>query len=123
MDDFVKFWDWFSADADHQNEKERCEKYWYLMPDAKKQSILRDVDENRKPNNILSPYVYLFNYYIPLRFVRQGTKAFDKWREDNLAAGKRMCLIRFEERIANCLSEDLPAMIEAGAVLINGDWK
>ena len=123
MVDFEKFWSLFSVDADHENERERCERLWYVTPDETKQSILRDLEDSNYHRNTQSPFVFLKYYKEPLRFVRQGTKAFEHWREDNLAQGKRMCLLLFDGRAAYCLEEDMQKMIEAGAQLINGDWK
>lgn len=123
MVDFEKFWSLFKVDEDHENERERCERLWYVTSDETKQSILRDLEDSNYHRNTQSPFVFLKYYKEPLRFVRQGTKAFERWREDNLAQGKRMCLLLFDGRAAYCLAEDMQKMIEAGARLINGDWK
>lgn len=123
MEDFSIFWNLFRVDQDHESERTRCEGFWRYMPEDKRQSIIRELEEGKRSNNTKSPYVYLYNYTIPLRFIRQGTATFDKWRRENIETGKRMCLILYDGRVANCLAEDLPQMIEAGAELINGDWK
>ena len=123
MEDFLKFWNLFRVDPEHENERSRCENLWLYMPTDKRASIIRELEDGRRNMSTRSQYVYLFNYKEPLRYVRQGTSGFEKWRTDNIVAGRRMCLIKFDGRIANCLSEDLPKLIEAGAELINGDWK
>lgn len=120
---FDKFWNLFNVDPEHEQERNRCENVWRYMPQDKRDSVIRELEDGKRNNSTKSPYVYLYNYEEPLRYVRQGTRAFDKWRLDNIEAGKRMCLIKFDGRIANCLAEDLPRMIDAGAELLNGDWK
>ena len=123
MEDFLKFWNLFRVDPEHELERDRCENKWRHMEEDQRQSVIRELEDGRRNNSTKSPYVYLFNYKEPLRYIRQGTVGFEKWRTENLAAEKRMCLIKFDGRIANCLAEDLPKLIEAGAELINGDWK
>ena len=123
MVDFDKFWNLFNVDPDHEPERNRCENVWRYMPEDKRNAIIRELESGRRSNTTKSPYVYLYNYEEPLRYVRQGTNGFEKWRLLNIQEGKRMCLIKFDGRIANCLAEDLPKLIDAGAELINGDWK
>ena len=123
MEDFLIFWNLFRVDQDHESERTRCEGYWRYMPEDKRQSIIRELEEGKRSNNTKSPYVYLYNYIIPLRFMRAGTKAFDTWKQDNIDNGRRMCLIQYDNKAAYCLAEDLPQMLEAGATLWDGDWK
>lgn len=123
MVDFDKFWNLFNVDPEHEQERNRCENVWRYMPQDKRDSVIRELEDGKRNNSTKSPYVYLYNYQEPLRYVRQGTSKFEKWRLDNIAAGKRMCLLKYDGRVAYCLAEDLPKMIDAGAELLNGDWK
>ena len=123
MKDFNLFWSSFIVDADHENERDRCERVWQYMPDDKQQAILDELETGKKSIQTKSPYVYLYNWKEPLRFMRQGTKAFDKWAKENSDAGNRICMVRYDDHLAWCLAEDLPKMMDAGAELINGDWK
>lgn len=120
---FEIFWSLFKVDAAHEGERSRAENVWCGMPEDERAAVLRELESGKRSINTKSPYVYLYNYKEPLRFVRQGSPEFTRWYNDNLAANKRMCLIKFDGRIANCLAEDLPKMIDAGAELLNGDWK
>lgn len=123
MVDFEKFWGLFRCDPEHEHEQQRAEGVWRYMPEDKRNAIIRELESGQRSNTTKSPYVYLYNYQEPLRYIRQGSAKFDKWHRENLAAGNRMCLIKFDNGIANCLAEDLPKLLEAGAVLLNGDWK
>ena len=125
MEDFSKFFDMFKCDPEHENERERCERVWLYLPDDKKQAIFTDLEQPRprRSNNTNSPYVYLYNFKTPLPYMRQGTAKFTNWLMEHKQKGDRICMVRYDDHVAWCLADDLPTMIEAGAELINGDYK
>lgn len=130
MEKFNLFWKLYCGDANWENEKENCERVWFGLPQEWQDELVRQLQAGtrwrvRENDN---PYWYLRNYNgekvnRELPYIRQGSAAFDRWREKNIKEGKAMCLIRFEEKVAVCLKEDLPTMVDAGAHVFNMDWK
>ena len=120
MELFNRFWNAFKVDAEHESERERCERAWYYKSDDEKQSIIRSVEDGSARKWTQSPFVWLQNFKAPLPFVRQG-EACKRWLKEH--ADERKCVILFDGSSAFCLASDLEKMIEAGAKLVNGDWK
>ena len=123
MNDFDLFWKAFNVDDEHAGERSRCEAQWRYMEDDMKAAIIKELEAGKKSINTPSPRVYLYNYKEQLPFVRQGTAAFTKWLDEHRSAGERICMVKYDGRMAWCLANDLPKMIDAGAELINGDYK
>jgi hypothetical protein len=130
MEDFNLFWSLYPGDPNWTSEKENCERVWFGMSQEWRDRLIQQLRDGKRwrvrEND--NPYWYLRNYNGEavkgeLPYLRQGTASFVKWHDDNVKNGARMCLLIFEERAAYCLAEDLPVMIDAGAKLINGDWK
>ena len=120
MEQFNRFWNAFRADAEHEHERERCERAWYYKSDDEKESILRAMEDGSAKKWTQSPFVWLQNFKAPLPFVRQG-EACKRWLKEH--ADERKCVILFDGSSAFCLASDLDKMIEAGAKLVNGDWR
>lgn len=130
MEDFNLFWSLYPGDPSWKSEKENCERIWFGMSQEWRDRLIQQLREGKRwrvrEND--NPYWYLRNYNGEavkgeLPYLRQGTASFGKWRDDNVKNGVRMCLIRFDDHVAYCLASDLPVMIDAGAKLLNGDWK
>ncbi len=130
MKDFEEFWELYPGDPQWSGEKENCERVWYAMQQSWRDNLVQQLRGGlrwRKRDND-NPYWYLKNYNGEtvngeLPFVRQGTVTFERWCQKNYAEGKRMCLVRFEERLAYCLHDDLQTMLNAGAQVINDNWR
>ena len=130
MEDFNLFWELYPGDPQWTAEKENCERVWFGMRQEWRDRLIQQLRNGQRwrvrEND--NPLWYLRNYNGEvvkgeLPYLRQGTAQFTKWRDDNVQNGIRMCLIRFEDHVAYCLASDLPVMIDAGAKLLNGDWK
>lgn len=130
MEDFKEWWDLFTGGTEFQSERENCERVWYSLQQNWRDNLVQMAKNGmrwrRREND--NPYWYLKNYNgetvkSELPYLRQGTAAFEKWRSSNEAAGIRMCLLHFEERVAYCLHSDLQTMLNAGARLLNDNWK
>ena len=130
MEDFNQFWELYPGDPNWQGEKENCERVWFAMSQEWRDRLIQQLRNGKRwrvrEND--NPYWYLKNYNgetvkSELPYLRQGTVAFEKWRSSNEAAGARMCLLHFEERVAYCLYSDLQTMVDAGAKLLNDNWK
>ena len=130
MEDFNLFWSLYPGDPNWTSEKENCERIWFGMSQEWRDRLIQQLREGKRwrvrEND--NPYWYLRNYNGEvvkgeLPYLRQGTAAFVQWHEKNVRNGIRMCLIRFEEHVAYCTADDLPVMIDAGAKLIDGNWK
>ena len=125
MEDFVKFWDLFKVDDEHYLERERCERLWYVMPEDKRQSVIRDLEDGHKPNKTKSPFVYLRYYEKPLRYMRQGTKVitlfFVFYREHSRRIQNRIfahLLVGLKAHTFDdaCLARDMNGRIRIDAV-------
>lgn len=130
MEDFNLFWSLYPGDPNWQSEKENCERVWHAMQQEWRDRLIQQLREGKRwrvrEND--NPYWYLRNYNgevvkSELPYLRQGTASFVKWHDENVKNGVRMCLLMFEERVAYCTADNLSVMIDAGAKLINGDWK
>lgn len=130
MEDFNLFWSLYPGDPSWKSEKENCERIWFGMSQEWRDRLIQQLREGKRwrvrEND--NPYWYLRNYNGEavkgeLPYLRQGTASFIKWHDENVKNGVRMCLLMFEEHVAYCLADDLPVMIDAGAKLLNGDWK
>ena len=135
MKDFNLFWDLYPGDPEWTQEKESCERVWSLINPEWQDKLItqlqdgkrwRPIDKTNPDRN--NPIWYLRNYQGQdvqgeLPYLRQGSAKFIKWREDNTKNGKRMCLIQYEGKVANCLYDDLQTMIAAGAKVFDDDWK
>lgn len=130
MEDFNLFWEMYPGDPNWQGEKENCERVWFGMSQEWRERLIQQLRDGKRwrvrEND--NPYWYLKNYKgetvkAELPYLRQGTMTFENWRQKNIADGKRMCLLRYEERAAYCLYSDLQTMIVAGAAVLNDKWK
>lgn len=129
MENFNLFWELYPGDPNWSHEKENCELAWHTMLPEWRKKLIEQLKNGlrwrvRENDN---PVWYLRNYdgrdvQGKLPFIRQGSVTFDAWHKKNLAAGVRMCLIRYDG-IANCLYDDLQTMVAAGAEVLNDDWK
>lgn len=130
MEDFNEFWEMYPGDPNWQGEKENCERVWFAMSQEWRDRLIQQLRDGKRwrvrEND--NPYWYLKNYSgeavkSELPYLRQGTVTFEKWRSSNEVAGIRMCLLHFEERVAYCLYSDLQTMMDAGAKVLNDNWK
>ena len=130
MEDFNLFWELYPGDPNWRGEKENCERVWFGMSQEWRERLIQQLRDGKRwrvrEND--NPYWYLRNYNGEdikgeLPFMRQGTAAFEKWRSRNEAAGIRMCLLHFDGRVACCLYSDLQTMVDAGAKVLNDNWK
>ena len=130
MEDFNLFWEMYPGDPNWQGEKENCERVWFAMPQEWRDKLIQQLRDGKRwrvrEND--NPYWYLKNYSGEdvkgeLPFLRQGTVEFEKWHSKNVASGVRMCLLHFRERVAYCLYSDLQTMVDAGAKVLNDNWK
>ena len=130
MEDFNLFWEMYPGDPNWQGEKENCERVWFAMSQEWRDRLIQQLRDGKRwrvrEND--NPYWYLKNYSGEdikgeLPFMRQGTSAFENWHRRNKQNGVRMCLLHFEERVAYCLYSDLQTMLNAGASIINDNWK
>ena len=130
MEDFNLFWEMYPGDPNWNGEKENCERVWFAMSQEWRDRLIQQLRDGKRwrvrEND--NPYWYLKNYNGEavkgeLPFIRQGTVAFDKWHSSNEAAGIRMCLLHFDGRVACCLYSDLQTMVDAGAKVLNDNWK
>ena len=129
-EDFECFWMLYPGDPNWQMEKENCERVWFAMSQEWRDRLIQQLRDGKRwrvrEND--NPYWYLRNYNgevvkSELPYMRQGTTAFEKWCNSNKAAGVRMCLLHFEEHVAYCLYSDLQIMVDAGANVLNDNWK
>lgn len=130
MEDFNEFWKLYCNDQEWSSEKENCERVWFSMSQEWRDRLIQQLRDGKRwrvrEND--NPYWYLKNYngevvMRELPYLRQGTVAFEKWRSSNKAAGIRMCLLHFDGHVANCLYSDLQTMVDAGAKVLNDNWK
>ena len=130
MENFNEFWILYPGDPDWSSEKENCERVWYAMQQNWRDNLIQQLRNGKRwrvrEND--NPYWYLKNYNgetirQELPIMRQGTVAFEKWRSSNESAGVRMCLLHFDGRVAYCLYSDLQTMVDAGAKVLNDNWK
>ena len=130
MEDFNLFWELYPGDPEWSNEKENCERVWYALQQNWRDNLIQQLREGKRwrvrEND--NPYWYLKNYNgevvrSELPYLRQGTATFVNWVEKNKREGIRMCLLHFEERVAYCLYSDLQTMLDAGARLLDNNWK
>lgn len=130
MENFDEFWKLYCNDQEWLSEKENCERVWFAMSQEWRDRLIQQLRNGKRwrvrEND--NPYWYLKNYNgesvkSELPYLRQGTVAFEKWRSSNEVAGVRMCLLYFEERVACCLYSDLQTMVDAGAKVLNDNWK
>lgn len=130
MEDFNLFWELYPGDPQWSGERENCERVWFALHQEWRDRLnqqLKNGQRWRQRDND-NPYWYLKNYngemvQTELPYLRQGTVKFENWHRDNVAKGNRMCMVRFEDRLAFCLHSDLQTMINAGAQVLNDDWR
>lgn len=130
MKDFEEFWELFPGHENWSGEKESSERVWFATPQEWRDKLIQQLRSGQRwrvrEND--NPYWYLKNYngetvQVELPYLRQGTVKFQRWHQENTIKGNRMCLLRFEDRVAYCLHSDLQTMLNAGAQLINDNWR
>lgn len=135
MEDFIKedfeaFWMMYPYNSQWTAEKENCKRVWYAMQKEWRDRLIWQLSNGKRwrvrEND--NPYWYLKNYNgevvkAELPFMRQGTVKFENWCRKNIVENKRMCLLRYDDNVAWCLYSDLQTMVDAGATIINDNWK
>lgn len=126
MEDFNLFWSLYPDAAQWESEKENCERIWHAMSQDWRDNLVQQLQRGemwRKRKND-NPYWYLKNYNgetapVELPFYRQQSAKFGKWYNENIEAGRKMALLRYEGTLAYCLEQDVPTMKEAGAAFLS----
>lgn len=130
MEDFNLWFELFTGGSEWQHEKENCERVWFGMTQQWRDNLVQMAQNGlrwRKRENE-NPYWYLKNYngevaQVELPYLRQGTKEFENWYNENLASGTKMVLMRYRKQgdrddsptLAYCLETDKQIMLDAGA--------
>ena len=134
MEDFNEFWKLYPGDPEWTHEKEACERAWYATQMSWRDNLVQQLRQGLRwraidpvNNDRNNPLWYIKNYsgepgikpQVELPFMRQGTSAFTKWLNEQQAAGKQICVMRYEGKIAYCVNEDRQTMEEAGAEFLS----
>lgn len=131
MEDFILFWNLYPEARDFEYEKEACELAWGALQQSWRNNLVqqlqqgkrwRPVDKEHPERN--NPLWYIRNYRgelvnAELPFYRQQSAKFGKWYNENIEAGRKMALLRYEGTLAYCLEQDVQTMTDAGAAFLS----
>jgi len=133
MENFNLWFELFTGGSEWQHEKENCERVWFGMTQQWRDNLVQMAQNGlrwRKREND-NPYWYLKNYngevaQVELPYLRQGTKKFEDWYNNNRLTRTKMALMRYREpgdrddapTLAYCLATDMQTMMDAGAEFV-----
>lgn len=133
MENFNLWFELFTRGSEWQHEKENCERVWFGMTQQWRDNLVQMAQNGlrwRKREND-NPYWYLKNYngevaQVELPYLRQGTKKFEDWYNNNRLTRTKMALMRYREpgdrddapTLAYCLATDMQTMMDAGAEFV-----